>query len=72
MSKPPKPPSAAPGSAVPDLNGLDWADQYLAQRPSGIDPTLIAERLGWTPAQRLEALPQFVDFLASVPPRHGR
>lgn len=36
-----------------------WQDRILAAIPSGIDPTLIAESLRWTPTERLERMRRF-------------
>jgi hypothetical protein len=43
-----------------------WQDRILERGPTGIDPTLIAESLKWTPTERLERMRAFALSLAEM------
>lgn len=46
-----------------------WQDRILASVPSGVDPSLIAESLRWTPTERIERMASAVRSLAAARPR---
>lgn len=46
-----------------------WDERILAQIPSGIDPTLIAEALAWSPTERIERMRAAAHSLQNARPR---